>query len=133
MIIRFNANKENSPLLRLPLEIRDMIWKYALGGKTFEVLGGYYIASVRKYIRRATLKPSPESPAEGTALLRTCKQIFLETEPYIITLGSLLCEDPRMLVSAVNKLKAHQRKQVSLVRMSILSMQVYSIAVATSD
>ena len=116
MIIRLELNQEKSPLLRLPPEIRDMIWKYVLGGKTFDSYGEDDGHPKRK--RSAKLEPSPGDPKEGFALLRTCRQVYLETASYPITLSSLECQDPKILMYAVNKLKPYQRKQFRLIRMS---------------
>lgn len=122
MIIRLELNQDKSPLLRLPAEIRDMIWRYALEGKTF-------FATCRmnphtKHITRPKLKRSRRDPIHGAALLRTCRQIFLETASYPITLGSLSCEDPNVLVAAVKKLRAHQRKEVTRIRMKVSMLDI---------
>lgn len=122
MIIRLEANQESSPLLQLPAEIRDMIWRYALGGKTF--VTSYKINPHTNHITKARLKRSRRDPRHGTALLRTCRQIFMETASYPITLGSLSCDEPRALVAAVKKLRVYQQKQVSRIRMRLTTMNV---------
>jgi hypothetical protein len=64
---------QNSALLRLPREIRDCIWKHALGGNIFPV--------AKKYSRSETytIMPKAARPSNGVALLRTCRQIYSET------------------------------------------------------
>lgn len=63
-LIRTNSS---TPLLQLPAEIRNRIFAYALGGRSFQVLGNQ-VKCYSKY-------PNPES----LSLLRTCRQIYSET------------------------------------------------------
>ena len=96
-----------------------MIWRYALGGKTFTAT--WRFSQIRGVISGARFKPSQQNPRHGTALLRTCRQVFLETASYPITLGSFWFdhECPKILVSAAKDIKAYQRKQVSRIGMAI--------------
>ena len=71
-ILSIKHNSETS-LLRLPAEIRNLIWEYALGGRTIRCF--------------ALSFPTPTSRiAKGAnnALLRVCRQIYAETalSPY---------------------------------------------------
>ncbi|USP77115.1 hypothetical protein yc1106_04389 [Curvularia clavata] len=63
-------NQQQSPLLRLPAELRNKIFAYALGGRTFrfKTTGNYpwYIKNVTKY-------------KHALALLQVCRQIYAET------------------------------------------------------
>ena len=111
--------------MRLPPEIRDMIWKYVLGGKTFEAPGEDN--GLPNRLRTAVLEPYPGNPKEGFALLRTCRQVYLETAPYPITLSTFGCQDPDILMAAIKKLKPYQRKQVRLVCISLASWDYHDI------
>jgi hypothetical protein len=131
MIIRLEANQESSPLLQLPAEIRDMIWRYALRGKTF--VTSYKINPHTKNITKAKLKRARKSLSHATALLHTCRQLYLETATYPLTLGSLSCDEPRALVAAVKKLRVYQQKQVSRIRMRLTTMNVDVLKQMKSD
>jgi hypothetical protein len=67
------ANQRNSPLLRLPAELRNQVYHYALGGRKFEV---YRTACKQIRVFQENL------PA--FALLLVCSQIYAETRllPY---------------------------------------------------
>ncbi|KAF7446426.1 hypothetical protein Ptr902_09458 [Pyrenophora tritici-repentis] len=61
---------QQSPLLRLPPEIRNRIWEFALGGMVYRVKNP-------DSDRHRKLAPSPKQPA-GISLLRVCRQIYAE-------------------------------------------------------
>ena len=70
------ANSE-TPLLRLPAEIRNLIWEFTLGGKIRDVV---LLQKRRKFciqeyiaVSRATFQRNSH------ALLSTCRQIYTET------------------------------------------------------
>jgi hypothetical protein len=131
MFVRLEANQKDSPLLRLPAEIRDMIWRYALGGKTFDT--SYQMNRCTHKITRARFRPACKSPRHGAALLRTCRQIFLETATYPLTLGSLSCDKPGALVAAVKKLRAYQKEQVSRICIRLTTWDVLVLEELESD
>lgn len=62
---------QNSPLLRLPPEIRNRIWEYTLGHNTFRV--------IRARGRKALFTLAPDEPGINVAILRGCRQIYSET------------------------------------------------------
>jgi hypothetical protein len=131
MIIRLEANQKDSPLLRLPAEIRDMIWRYALEKKTFDT--SYQMNRCTHKITRAKFKPARKSPRHGAALLRTCRQLFLETATYPLTLGSLSCDKPGALVAAVKKLRAYQKEQVSRICIRLITWDLLVLEELQSD
>lgn len=65
------ATNGGSPLLALPPEIRNRIFRYALGGKTFR--------QVHKTYYRHPFQCEPSERLHAFALLRTCRQIYVET------------------------------------------------------
>ena len=108
-----------------------MIWRYTLKGKTF-------FATCRmnphtRNIRLAKLKASRKNLKHGTALLRTCRQLFLETASYPMTLGTLSCGDPEVLVAAVKSLKEYQRQKFSRISMSLTFLDVDIFEAIESD
>lgn len=111
---RFKENQENSPLLRLPPEIRNIIWGHALGGKTFVAKSSTTTRSAR-----TTLASSRKDPKNGSALLRTCRQLFLETAPYLLTHGTIEFAGQNVDYFDLHPaLKAYQRDCVKRIRMS---------------
>lgn len=64
-------------LLRLPAEVRNRIWEYALGGKIFDVI---LIQTCRgRYVEEKTLIAPETFPENAHALLQVCRQIYRET------------------------------------------------------
>ncbi|KAL1657100.1 hypothetical protein SLS61_000140 [Didymella pomorum] len=64
-----------SPLLCVPPELRNCIWKYALGGHVFEVP----IRRIFKRRKRVNKAKVWDLPKNTFALLRVCRQIYAET------------------------------------------------------
>src|SRR4051812_48744235 len=64
-------NNRASPLLFLPPEIRNRIFHYAIGGKTFRQL--YRTHGTQRFLGEPSGRPN------AFALLRTCRQIYAET------------------------------------------------------
>jgi hypothetical protein len=97
-----------------------MIWKYALGGKTFIAKGCSY--KHKENIANARLTPSRKEPQNGLALLSTCRQIFRETAPYPLTHGSIHYEIKWLWVNTTRALMAHQRDCVKRIVISYPSL-----------
>ncbi|XPS70270.1 beta transducin [Ascochyta lentis] len=73
------AIKTNSetPLLRLPPEVRNRVWEYALGGKVFNVV---FLQTLRgQYVEEKTSISKDTFPENSQALLCVCRQIHQET------------------------------------------------------
>lgn len=102
----------NSPLLRLPTEIRQEIWKHALGGKT-------YLASCfsgRYYCKDSRFAPSAEEPRNGMALLRTCRQIYSEAVLYPFFNAIFAYHDLTYLKRSIKGLQGYQSRHVTHLR-----------------
>ncbi|PVH96551.1 hypothetical protein DM02DRAFT_477271, partial [Periconia macrospinosa] len=103
------ANNENSPLLRLPRELRDRIWSEALGGQTFNVKGVGHRSPA-----------SFDGGSNAISLLRTCRQIYSETAliPYKTSVfhgGYYL----RKLCHALRKIKPALRQHINTISISV--------------
>ncbi|KAF2118408.1 hypothetical protein BDV96DRAFT_643654 [Lophiotrema nucula] len=73
-------NDEKSALLRLPLELRLVIFAYALGGNRITLRGHGYPPTVTSTLQtRASLSSSFNGCAELVAPLLICRQIYSET------------------------------------------------------
>ncbi|KAJ8110971.1 hypothetical protein OPT61_g6313 [Boeremia exigua] len=72
----FKSNSE-SPLLRLPPEIRNNIWEYVLGGKILDVV---FLSSRKgRYLEEKTAISPLSLPESSHALLQVCRQLYKET------------------------------------------------------
>ncbi|KAF3051539.1 hypothetical protein E8E11_008935 [Didymella keratinophila] len=103
-----NMNR-NSALLRLPTEIRQEIWKYVLGGKTYQAScfsGRYYSESYR-------FAPFAAESRNGMALLRTCRQIYSEAVLYPFFEATFSYHNVTYLKRSVKTLHSYQLKQVT--------------------
>ncbi|KAF2132695.1 hypothetical protein P153DRAFT_354171 [Dothidotthia symphoricarpi CBS 119687] len=111
-LVRIN---QNSPLLRLPPEIRNHIWEYAVGGYTVQ---GLYGASPGHH-HRPSLKVFERT--DGLALLRTCRQVFAETAlvPWAASLFAF--NHPLTMRQVMKKLKGYQRKSITMLRLDVHS------------
>lgn len=99
---------QNSPLLRLPPEIRNRIWEYTLGHNTFRF--------GRTRGRKARSILAPDEPGINVAILRGCRQIYSETALMPIQLNTLAFLRIR---DVVGRLRRHQQKQVTTIRFEV--------------
>jgi len=94
-------NNTNSPLLRLPRELRDIIYEYALteeGGLVADVCSNDHSPT---WFRAAK---STDKSQESNQLRRTCRQLFIETT----TLGILYNNITFIDTYHVNRVLAYQ-------------------------
>lgn len=76
MLSSTESNSE-SPLLRLPAEIRNCIWEYVLGGNVRDVT--IFKRDSKRYTEWLIAMSSASFPEHSHALLSTCRQIYAET------------------------------------------------------
>jgi hypothetical protein len=84
----------------MPAEIRNEIWKFALGGKEYKA--GW----------SGRFCPLPTESKNAAALLRTCRQIYAEAALMPLTLATFSVSSIHQAKKALGKLKPHQRKQI---------------------
>lgn len=102
----------NSALLRLPTEIRQEIWKYVLGGKTYQAScfsGRYYSESYR-------FAPSAAEPRNGMALLRICRQIYSEAVFYPFFKATFAYHNLTYLKRSIKFLRPYQLNNITHLR-----------------
>lgn len=106
-----NMNR-NSALLRLPTEIRQEIWKYVLGGKTYVAtcFGGRYYSGDYKFA------PSAAETCNGIVLLRNCRQIYSEAVLYPFLKATFAYHEITYLLRSAKALRPYQRKLITHLR-----------------
>jgi hypothetical protein len=118
MLTSRNSVKSNqeSPLLRIPPEIRNRIWEYALGGKNFRQ---------QPRGRKQMFVPMPRERVNASALLRTCRQIYAETAliPFAVNTFSVN-DDYWPLRRVVKSLPKYQRSQITELRVELQSSEL---------
>jgi hypothetical protein len=97
--------------LRLPAEVRNQIWEFALGGMTFRQQS---LSQSKKIL----LRNSPRDTKNATALLRVCRQVFAETALLLYQLNnfSLPYYWSVSISTALRRLRAHQRRQIKKIQ-----------------
>jgi hypothetical protein len=103
----FNSN-QNTPLLRLPLELRNLIWAYALGSHTLR-----YNTTVGR------MNPPKTAKACGLDLLRTSRQIYLDTACLPYKLNALSLHGYHMHKRVLKYIKPFQREQFTDVKLEV--------------
>ncbi|KAF2132694.1 hypothetical protein P153DRAFT_363982 [Dothidotthia symphoricarpi CBS 119687] len=106
-----NSNR-NSPLLRLPPELRNRIWSHVLGGKIFR-------ASYQRPGQKYKLRSPPTEPDNCMSLLQTCRQIYSEGALMPLSLNTFTIESPRCMKRLQKCLKEYQRKQIVSIQLEL--------------
>jgi hypothetical protein len=113
-------NNQNSPLLRLPPEIRNRIWEYTLGHTTF----GINVPFSR--YQKPTIKRPSNEPIINTALLRSCRHIYLEAALIPMRLNTFVFHDGTWMIKrAMKLLKTHQWRNIKNIRFVISSPNMW--------
>ncbi|EMD94207.1 hypothetical protein COCC4DRAFT_79558 [Bipolaris maydis ATCC 48331] len=99
------ANQQ-SPLLRLPAEVRNMIWEFALGRRLYEI-------KPRKVYGRRTY---PRGDPSEVSLLRVCRQIYAEAASIPLRQNTFLIADPLQPEACLSTFKCYQRRQITSLR-----------------
>jgi hypothetical protein len=124
-------NSVTSPLLRLPGEIRTKIWQYAIGYHQIDI--GH-----RRLEQLCADEPArnvrPSNPAThfprtfvrpSFALPRTCRQMYVETSPYIYTLNTFGFESVAVFDRWTKNRALGQRRLVASIDMPYDYMHLY--------
>ena len=114
-VLRSVKSNQDSPLLRLPPEIRNSIWAYVLGGKVLRPM------LARPNYRTFSLVLSQAESKDPTALLRVCRQVYAETALLPLSLAICSFRDIWCARVALKRLKAYQRKQITICRHEVES------------
>lgn len=103
------ASPDSSPLLRLPAELREMIYTHALGGHTFHM-------SMR-YIQKHKALARADNPApHALALLLTNRQINNEARLLPFATNTFSGRHEGHLRSWIRSLPSEQRSQIKAVK-----------------
>jgi hypothetical protein len=105
-------SNQDTPLLRLPAEIRNRIWQFALGGKVYRqqhVTGN----------RRGKLMPQPCERGNAFLLLRTCRQIYAETGVLPFTINTFSITSYWSLVHMFKPFRKYQCSQIEQIHIEM--------------
>ncbi|KAH7076492.1 hypothetical protein BKA63DRAFT_602284 [Paraphoma chrysanthemicola] len=115
---------QDSPLLQLPPEIRNRIWRFVLGGMTFR----------QKFIGRSSkrvLSNKPRDAKNAMAMLRVCRQFYAECAALPYSLNSFSFEYNYTCMeafgTALRRLRAHQRSQINEVQFDFPEYSVWIV------
>jgi hypothetical protein len=111
-LYRVKTNHE-SPLLRLPPEIRNRIWRYTLGGKVFRQCYGTN--------RRCVLRPEPRERGNIFALLTACRQIYAETSVLPFVVNTFSIQQSWGLRSDTKRFRKGQRSQIDELSLDVMT------------
>jgi hypothetical protein len=100
-----------SPLLRLPAEIRNQIWRLVVGGKVIR-------EQVTKR-RRARVLPRPCDRINIFALLRVCRQIYAETALLPFTANTFSFVDFWDIGRRTKDLRKYQYSQIRTLQLEL--------------
>ncbi|KAH3914438.1 hypothetical protein HBH56_089250 [Parastagonospora nodorum] len=108
------SSNQNSPLLRLPAELRIKIWEYALGGKEFRLLSGSS--------RKSSVQPRPSEKKNAFVLLRACRQIYSETAPLSFAVNNFSIRSHwRVSITSLRHFQRYQIHQIKDLRIEVSS------------
>jgi len=106
---------QDSPLLRLPGELRTRIWEYVLGG--FELRSMFPDHSQPRKPRR--MIPPFAERSNGTQLLRTCRQIYTETALLPYKTNTFIFETYTPVKYDLKRMKAFQRAHIEKIQFDV--------------
>lgn len=119
---RAQQNQRDSPLLRLPAEIRNIIFAYALGGHVFDTL-----RIIAHHYGTAVAKEQKLSP-----LLAVCRQIYSETALLLYSLNTFSATRAVYVNEWVNRLGPSRLQAVSKIQF-ITTVTVLPAATSQND
>ncbi|KAF2030027.1 hypothetical protein EK21DRAFT_112320 [Setomelanomma holmii] len=114
---------QNAPILSLPPEIRNRIFELVLGGKTMRHT---YLGHGES--TKIIFKNAPRDRKNATALIRTCRQIYVETLtlPYArCTFSTPYYHD---VYVAFKRFRAHQRRLINTIHFELMVHEVEHFA-----
>ncbi|KAF2118248.1 hypothetical protein BDV96DRAFT_597106 [Lophiotrema nucula] len=118
------GNSETSPLLRLPGEIRNMIWVYALGGHRINVLENDNVVSHTSRLIDAPNDSAASSPT--FQLPQVCRQLYAETALLPYQLNTFALKNTISKSGWVKSLCAAQRRSITSLRPNYVYWTEYS-------
>ncbi|KAF2030008.1 hypothetical protein EK21DRAFT_66407 [Setomelanomma holmii] len=112
-------NNQNSPLLRLPPELRNKIWRYVLGGNVLR----WTLVSSSRYSLKYRMAPPPGQIILGLDLLRTCRQIYAETALLPYQLNTFACTEYAGIKGELQYLQPFQRSHIAKLQLEASSIR----------
>ncbi|KAH3914439.1 hypothetical protein HBI56_093970 [Parastagonospora nodorum] len=102
---------QESCLLRLPTEIQNRIWIYAIGGRTIRQSSG--VVQDRVFV------PEPSERTNTFALMRACRQIYAETALLPTTTNVFQLTNCSTFWIAPKSFRKYQLRQIIEVRVEV--------------
>lgn len=109
------ATNGGSPLLALPPEIRNRIFHYALGGKTFR--------QIYETHRRRPFRCEPSERLHAFALLQTCRQIYAETAAVTCASSVFRIGDCYSLQNSCRSLTKYQISHITELQIELVNVK----------
>lgn len=116
IVIAYSVKRnQNSPLLRLPAELRTQIWNYVLGYKLLSMWYTYKLP-----LRQARIAAPYTDRTNVMDLLRTCRQIYVESAcvPYSLNIFSFDFYDS--IYDHFKRFTLHQRANITHIQLNNL-------------
>ncbi|OAG15989.1 hypothetical protein CC77DRAFT_1078733 [Alternaria alternata] len=105
-------NQQGSPLLRLPPELRCLVFEYALGGNTYMI----------RYHRTSKAVKNTTVTKHALALLSVCRQIFAETALLSFSLNTFSVFHPVVFNMWIKSFHPAFAEVVTSVRIDTLAL-----------
>jgi len=117
IICRFETNADHSPFLRLPAEVRNAVYQFALSGQTVSsILHRSAATTTSPPLARRVDDASLRRP-HRFSLLRVCRQIFIETAVLLYRLSTFRFNDSTNLLLWLNNISAWESVLVQSVEL----------------
>jgi hypothetical protein len=117
-----SRNRRNSPLLRLPGELRNRVYEYAMSGVTISVFPApkpWSPAQLHAHVAdTATALTAMSSPSDTISLTRVCRQIHVETRLLPFRAFTFHINSDGSFSKFVDSLLPIQRDAISTIEMS---------------
>ncbi|CAA9964472.1 hypothetical protein PTMSG1_07831 [Pyrenophora teres f. maculata] len=124
-------NSNESPLLRLPAEIRSKIWEYAVGYHQIEVYDAYFARTRLSNVQLSHVSRPLRATTSGFvkpkyALPTVCRQIYVEAAAMVYTLNNFRFDDRNVMDCFIKHRALGQRRLITSVDVSIAYFRLYT-------
>ncbi|KAF2797889.1 hypothetical protein K505DRAFT_234490 [Melanomma pulvis-pyrius CBS 109.77] len=125
-------NSTASPLLRLPGEIRDTIWRYAVGGHQVDMCGHH--RGFKYQYNRVKIRPlgceetTPSNFVRPTfQLLQVCRQIYIEASHIVYTMNTFGFNNGDVMDRWIKSIPLGHKRAVASIDVPSMYMSTYTM------